>query len=135
MTDSWKREKEREKERGRAAQIFTMHVKSKWSLAAEKTDGEEKKWVVHACVQLIDLCFEKREKRANNREEDLDAPPPSSPKLHNQSGGFASYCGAPAVTSCHSIQDRKQSWAQITEVLLSRSSASPPTGSGQEQQL
>lgn len=35
--------------------------------------------MVRACVQLIDLCFEKREKRANKREEDLDGPPHPTP--------------------------------------------------------
>lgn len=57
-----------------------------------------------------------------------------SPERHNKSGGFASYCGAPTVTSCHTIKDRKQNWAQITDALLCRSSPAPPADCRQAQQ-
>ncbi len=67
---------------------------------------------VYVCVCVYSwliLCFEKREKRVNGRERKTLMLFLSSTIV----GGSEPYCGAPTVTSCHSIlvgRKRQREW-------------------------
>lgn len=100
MTDSWKRKgvKERE-ERNRAAQFFTIHVKSKWSLLLNRLS----KVCMYVCTADWFPALKKDKKIVNERERKtlmlflcVTIVRKSEP-----------YCGTATVTSCHSIPPRE----------------------------